>query len=61
MSRLIESLECGVKNVIIIQSLAGGTGSGVGSYLSQLISDAYPFIFQVAFLISPVSRGEIII
>ena len=34
INRLIESLECGLKNIIIIQSLAGGTGSGVGSYLS---------------------------
>ena len=30
-----------LENIIFIQSLAGGTGSGLGSYLTELTRDYY--------------------
>ncbi len=41
--------------------MAGGTGSGVGSFLLKILSEYYPDRFLIVFLVTPSSQGEIII
>lgn len=42
-------------------SLAGGTGSGLGSYLTRRLRDDYPHCFIVNQVIWPYSAGEVIV
>ncbi|KAH9515143.1 Tubulin delta chain [Bulinus truncatus] len=42
-------------------SLAGGTGSGVGAFVTQSLRDEYPFSFIVNQVVWPYSTGEIIV
>ena len=44
-----------------IQGLAGGTGSGVGTYFSEFIKELFPSKILMNCLIWPYSRGEIIV
>ncbi|ORM42233.1 Tubulin delta chain [Babesia sp. Xinjiang] len=39
-------------------SLGGGSGSGIGSYLSKLFADQYPKTLHVPIAIAPFSHGE---
>ena len=42
-------------------SLAGGTGSGVGAYITQCIRDEYPHAFLMNQVVLPYSMGEVIV
>ncbi|KAI8725782.1 tubulin delta chain [Biomphalaria glabrata] len=42
-------------------SLAGGTGSGVGAFVTQSLRDEYPFSFIVNQVVWPYSTGEVIV
>lgn len=41
--------------------MAGGTGSGVGSYAVKVLSDEFPKTKCVNFLVAPKSSGEVIL
>lgn len=42
-------------------SLAGGTGSGVGTYVTEMLRDLYPKAFIVNEVIAPYQSGEVIV
>lgn len=44
--------------VIIIHSLAGGTGSGLGSLLHQMLRDEYPMNYILSCVVAPYDSGE---
>lgn len=44
-----------------MQSLAGGTGSGVGTRMSEMLRDEYQSSSQVHCVVWPYSSGEIAI
>ena len=41
--------------------MAGGTGSGVGSYVLKALKDEFPEIKNVNFMVAPKSSGEVIL
>lgn len=43
---------------LLIHSLSGGTGSGVGSRLLELLRDEYPLNYIVSCAVAPFSTGE---
>ena len=46
---------------LALLSLAGGTGSGVGTYITQCLRDEYPDSFIVNQVIWPYNTGEVIV
>ena len=44
--------------IILIHSLAGGTGSGLGSLLHQMLRDEYPMNYILSCVIAPYDSGE---
>lgn len=42
-------------------SLAGGTGSGVGTYVTEMLRDLYPKTFIMNEVIAPYQSGEVIV
>jgi len=44
--------------IILIHSLAGGTGSGLGSLLHQRLRDEYPMNYILSCVIAPYESGE---
>ncbi|KAL4223799.1 Tubulin delta chain [Mactra antiquata] len=42
-------------------SLAGGTGSGVGTYITQCVKDEFPHAFLLNQVVWPYSMGEVIV
>uniref|UniRef100_A0A8C5M436 Tubulin delta chain n=1 Tax=Leptobrachium leishanense TaxID=445787 RepID=A0A8C5M436_9ANUR len=44
-----------------IMSMAGGTGSGMGTYVTQCLRDAYPDSFLLNQVIWPYGTGEVIV
>lgn len=46
---------------IPIMSVAGGTGSGMGTYITQCLRDAYPTSFILNHLTWPYKTGEVIV
>ena len=42
-------------------SLAGGTGSGVGAYITQCLKDEFPRAFLLNQVVWPYSMGEVIV
>lgn len=48
-------------SLIFFQSLAGGTGSGFGSYLVEAVRDDYPDINIMNVAVMPLLRGEVIV
>ncbi|XP_051934481.1 tubulin delta chain [Hippocampus zosterae] len=46
---------------LALMSVAGGTGSGVGTYVTQCLRDIYPKSFIVNHLIWPYRTGEVIV
>jgi hypothetical protein len=46
---------------LLLQSLAGGTGSGVGTYVSERLRDAYPKALLANHVVWPYSIGEVIV
>lgn len=48
-----------LSGLMAVMSVAGGTGSGVGTYLTQRLRDAYPRSFILNHLTWPYSSGEV--
>lgn len=42
-------------------SLAGGTGSGVGTYVTEMLRDLYSKAFIVNEVVAPYQSGEVIV
>ncbi|KAM6933181.1 LOW QUALITY PROTEIN: tubulin delta chain [Xenentodon cancila] len=47
--------------LMAMMSVAGGTGSGVGTYITQCLRDAYPASFILNHLTWPYGTGEVIV
>ncbi|XP_061073792.1 tubulin delta chain [Conger conger] len=47
--------------ILTLMSVAGGTGSGVGTYITQCLRDAYPHSFLLNQLTWPYGTGEVIV
>ena len=45
----------------ILMSLAGGTGSGLGAYITQRLRQAFPACFVVNHVVWPYTSGEVIV
>lgn len=52
LQKLVESTDC-FQGVVLMHSLGGGTGSGLGCRLMELIRDAYPRSYLVAASVAP--------
>jgi tubulin delta len=50
-----------VDGILFLQSLAGGTGSGIGSYLMNLLKDEYPELNLFTTVVLPRFSGEVIL
>ncbi|XP_028320705.1 tubulin delta chain isoform X2 [Gouania willdenowi] len=50
-----------LSGLMALMSVAGGTGSGFGTYLTQCLRDAYPTSFIINHLTWPYSTGEVIV
>uniref|UniRef100_A0A3Q4AMK4 Tubulin delta chain n=1 Tax=Mola mola TaxID=94237 RepID=A0A3Q4AMK4_MOLML len=50
-----------LSGLMVIMSVAGGTGSGVGTYVTQCLRDTYPKSFIVNHLTWPYGTGEVIV
>lgn len=48
-----------LSGLMAVMSVAGGTGSGVGTYLTQRLRDAYPRSFILNQLTWPYGSGEV--
>lgn len=48
-------------NVILVQSIAGGTGSGLGSFFLSDLSNEFSDLFFINFLVVPKLSGEVIL
>lgn len=48
-----------LSGLMVIMSVAGGTGSGVGTYVTQCLRDTYPKSFIVNHLTWPYGTGEV--
>lgn len=46
---------------LLLQSLAGGTGSGVGTYVSEVVRDEFPSAFLLNHAVWPYESGEVIV
>ena len=57
---LIEKLDY-IQSLLFFQSLAGGTGSGIGSYLIDVIKDNYPKYNILNLSVMPHLTGEVIL
>jgi tubulin delta len=44
---------------LVLQSLAGGTGSGLGTYTTELLRDEYPAGFMLNQVVWPHEHGEV--
>lgn len=47
--------------LLIAQSLAGGTGSGLGTFLTECVADAYPGVTRINNVVWPYRHGEVIV
>lgn len=47
-----------IEGIIVLHSLGGGTGSGLGSHLIEKIRSLYPDIYILSIAIFPFSHGE---
>ncbi|GMH35482.1 hypothetical protein BSKO_03350 [Bryopsis sp. KO-2023] len=47
--------------MLMVQSVAGGTGAGVGSYLAETIGDEFPSTSMLNYCIWPYSTGEVMV
>ncbi|XP_013409803.1 tubulin delta chain [Lingula anatina] len=52
-----ERCDC-FSGTIMIHSLSGGTGSGLGAHLCEAIRDEYPLQYMLSCLVAPHSSGE---
>lgn len=56
----IECCDC-FGGFLFLQSLAGGTGSGVGVYITEVLRDEFPSAFMVNSVVWPYESGEVIV
>uniref|UniRef100_A0A7S2W2H7 Tubulin/FtsZ GTPase domain-containing protein n=1 Tax=Mucochytrium quahogii TaxID=96639 RepID=A0A7S2W2H7_9STRA len=50
-----------VGGFLLLQSVAGGTGSGLGTYLTEQIADEFPNVSRVNGVVWPYARGEVVV
>lgn len=50
-----------VAGFLVLMSLAGGTGSGVGAFVCELLRDLYPHQTTLCVPVGPYSAGEVIV
>lgn len=50
-----------LESFLILMSVAGGTGSGLGTYVTQLLCDEYPSVTVVNPIVWPYASGEVIV
>jgi len=60
LNKMLEKID-NFSGVLTIQSMAGGTGSGLGSYISEEIKELYSKKPLINIAIWPYSTGEIIV
>ncbi|XP_020358920.1 tubulin delta chain [Oncorhynchus kisutch] len=58
--REVEHCDC-LAGIVAMMSVAGGTGSGVGTYVTQCLRDTYPNSFILNHLTWPYGTGEVIV
>lgn len=58
--KLLEKLDY-IHSILFFQSLAGGTGSGLGSYLLEIVKDNYPKYNVLNISVMPHLTGEVIL
>ena len=46
---------------LCLMSLAGGTGSGLGTYVTEMLRDIYPKAFLINEVVAPYQSGEVIL
>ncbi|KAJ7550790.1 hypothetical protein O6H91_07G118500 [Diphasiastrum complanatum] len=49
-----------LQSFFLLHSLGGGTGSGLGSYIFELLHDAYPKVFRVSAAVFPSADDDVI-
>lgn len=49
------------EGLVFFQSLAGGTGSGLGSYLMNVLNDEFPDLAKLNVCVAPHLTGEVIL
>jgi tubulin epsilon len=49
-----------LSSFFLISSLGGGTGSGLGSYVGELLADEYPDVFKFANVIFPSPNDDVV-
>ena len=60
LRREYEKCDC-VTGVIIMHSLGGGTGSGLGTYITELVREMYPKAHLLNQLVWPFTSGDVIV
>ncbi|KAJ3222077.1 Tubulin epsilon chain [Clydaea vesicula] len=50
----------GLQSFFLISSLGGGTGSGLGSYINELLCTEYPEVFKFSSVIFPAKNDDVI-
>ena len=64
--RIMESIrveaECcdGLQSIMMLQSTGGGTGSGLGSYISEMIRDQMPEVWRFTTCVVPSENDDVI-
>jgi tubulin gamma len=48
-----------LQGLVVLHSAAGGTGSGLGSYMTERLADAYPGAALLNCVVCPYSAGEV--
>lgn len=57
----IEAEKCdALSSFIMIHSLGGGTGSGLGSYISEKLYDAYPQVHRFSTVVCPSENDDVV-
>ena len=49
-----------LQSFILLQSTGGGTGSGLGAFMNEMICDAYPQVYRFSTSIVPSSNDDVI-
>lgn len=57
----IQCEECDtLQSFFITHSMGGGTGSGIGSFVMQLLSDYYPDVYKIGCVVFPGTNDDVI-
>ena len=58
----VEAEVCdGLQSILMIQSTGGGTGSGLGSYISELVRDELPEVWRFTTCVVPSETDDVVI